>query len=286
MNESDSMRQRRLAQRAAMAAAAAFATCIFVLGGSRARAESQPPTAEGIIGQMKAALEPERPSLRKIILVMHSADGETVEWTARQARKRLPDGYRMLTVVMAPKDLRGTALLVAERKNETFDAQWIYLPALRRVRKIVTVGAYESFLGTDFSYADLALVNMRDRSFKLLGEDTIGQRTAYKIEEKPSNPWYYSRVVTWVAENDKLPLRREYYDQDNHLWKVEEVQSEADVDGTPTLLAIVMKDKQANTSTELQVSEVQYDVKIPDDLFDPARLPSISEHPVWPKSKK
>jgi len=285
MNTPISARYRHLARRGGMTAAAALATCLLVLGGSAAAAETPPPTAESIIGLMKAALEPARPSLRKIVMVMHSADGETVEWTARQARKGLADGYRMLTVVMAPKDLRGTALLVAERKSETFDAQWIYLPALRRVRKIVTVGAYESFLGTDFSYADLGLVNMRDRSFKLLGEDTIGQRAAYKVEERPASPWYYSRVVTWVAQDDNLPLRREYYDQENHLWKVEEVRSEANVDGTPTVLDIVMKDLEANTSTELQVSEVQYDVQVPDNLFDPARLSAISEHPLWPKAK-
>ena len=59
-------------------------------------AVARPPDAQTILKRMKAALEPERPSIRTHRLAMRAADGSTTEWTARQARKRLPDGNRSL----------------------------------------------------------------------------------------------------------------------------------------------------------------------------------------------
>ena len=267
---------------------------------------ARPPDAATIAQRMKAALEPERPSTRTVVLAMSSTDGSatqptarqneirdelgqgkrspdssTTEWTARQARKKLPDGNRILTVILAPDDVKGVAFLIWERKDGP-DEQWLYLPAVRRVRKLVPVSAYESFLGTDFTFADLGFVNLRDRKFSLLGEETFAGVPAYKVQEIMAGPvFYYSRIVTWVAKDSMLPLRRDYYDAANQLWKTELYQDVAVIDGTPTVLRIRMEDKISDTSTELRVSKVRYDAAIPDELFDPQKLPQASKHPLW-----
>jgi Outer membrane lipoprotein-sorting protein len=244
-----------------------------------------PPDAQTIIQRMKAVLEPERPSTRKIVLAMLAADGSTTEWTARQARKRLPDGSRILTVILEPDDVRGVGLLIREHKDHP-DEQWMYLPLIRRVRKMAPVGAYESFLGTDFTLADLGFVNLRDRKFSLLGEETFAERPAYKVQEVlAGRQYYYSRIVSWIAKDTMLPLRRDYYDVANELWKTELYQDAAVINGVPTVLRIHMEDKQQNTSTELRVSEVQYDAAVPDDLFDAQHLPEASKHPLWAPSR-
>jgi hypothetical protein len=156
------------------------------------------------------------------------------------------------------------------------------LPAVRRVRKLVPVSAYESFLGTDFTFADLGLVNLRGRKFSLLSEEMVAGVPAYKVQEIVAGAvFYYPRIVTWVAKDSMLPLRRDYYDAANHLWKAELYQDTAIIDGVPTVLRMRMEDRQQNTSTELRVSEVRYDATIPDDLFDPQRLPQASKHPLW-----
>ncbi len=243
------------------------------------------PDAATILRQMKATLEPERPSVRTVVLDMRSEDGSTTEWTARQARKKVGESNRILTVILEPDDVKGVAFLIWERKDKP-DEQWIYLPTVRRVRKLVPVSAYESFLGTDFTFADLGFVNLRDRKFSLLGEETFNNVPAYKVQENLAGPvFYYSRIVTWVAKDSKLPLRRDYYDAANQLWKTELYQDSAIINGVPTVLQIRMEDKQQNTSTELRVSEVQYDAGIPDDLFDPQQLPKVSKHPLWAPAK-
>jgi len=246
-----------------------------------APAMAGPPNAQTIVQGMKRALEPDRPSTRTLVLAMRAPDGSTTEWTARQARKRLPDGNRILTVILEPDDLKGVGLLLREQKDHP-DEQWMYLPSIRRVRKIVPVGAYESFLGTDFTLADLGFVNLRDRKYSLLGEATVAEKPAYKVQEVLAAPhFHYSRIVSWVAKDSMLPLRRDYYDAANQLWKTELYQDAAVIDGVPTVLRIRMEDKQQDMDTELRVSEVRYDAAIPDDLFDPQRLPQASKHPLW-----
>jgi outer membrane lipoprotein-sorting protein len=246
-------------------------------------AAAAPPGAQTLAQRMKAALEPDRSSLRTIITILHSG-GETVEWTARQARKRLADGNRLLTVLLEPADVKGIALLIWEHKNQAADAQWLYLPALRRVRQILPLGTFESFLGTDFTTSDLGFIDLRHRTFSLLGRDKIGDTQVYRIQEVLKDPRYYSRIVTWIAIDSMLPLRRDYYDVANRLWKTETFEDVKTIDGVPTPLRIVMEDKQEGSSTEFKVRQVRYDVQIPDDLFDPLRLPMVVNHPVWAPS--
>jgi hypothetical protein len=240
-----------------------------------------PLNAQTIVQGMKRALEPDRPSTRTLVVAVRATDGSTTEWTARQARKRLPDGNRILTVILEPDDLRGVGLLIREEKVRP-DDQWLYLPMIRRVRQILPVSAYESFLGSDFTLADLGFVNLRDRKFSLLGEETVAETPAYKVQEVLAGPhYYYSRIVSWIAKDTMLPMERDYYDAANQLWKTELYQNTTVINGIPTVLRIRMDDRLQDTGTELRVSEVRYDATIPDDLFDPQKLPQASKHPLW-----
>jgi outer membrane lipoprotein-sorting protein len=250
---------------------------LLILGAPPAAAATLDMTT--IMQKMKAALEPERPSTREILMVVRS-QGQTVEWRAKQARKKLPDGKRVLTVLLEPDAVTGTALLDWERKGQ-HEMQWVYLPALRRVRRIVPVSAYEAFLNTDFTYYDLGFFPIDERGFTLLGEETHAGRAAYKVEEVPTNPWYYSRIMMWIAKDSFLPLERDYYDPGNQLWKVEQFEDITVIDGVPTPLRIVMEDRLGGGSSEQRVSHVRYDVKVPDDLFSPDNLPRASTRSFW-----
>jgi uncharacterized protein len=242
-------------------------------------AAAAPPDAMTIVKQMKEVFEPLRPSTRKVIISMNDK-GETLQWTAGQARKELPDGKRMVMVMLEPESVRGVAYVVTEPKDKP-GTMWMYLPAIRRVRGLTPVDAYEHFLGTDFTYADLGFVRLHEH-YRLLGEEDHAGVHAYKVEEVvPQERAYYSRVVTWVAADSLLPLQRDYYDVAGALWKTELFEQVSVIDGVPTLLHIRMNDVQAGTSTEINVSEVRYGVDIPDAVFDPERLPQVVTHSLW-----
>jgi len=271
--------------RSALSPAGQTTLCLAVLtalavAGTCAPASAAPPDAAVIVHRMKDALEPDRASLRKIVMDINTGE-DMVEWTARQARKTLPTGKQMLTVMMSPKDVQGIALLVSERKHEAHDAQWFYIPAIRRIRKILPVMANEDFMGTDFTFANLGLVNLRDRAFVFLGEGKVGDTDCYKVQETPKHQFRYARIVDWVAEDTMLPLRREYYDLANQLWRTEEVKDWSVIDGTPTILKLLISDDQVGTSTTMTTSDVQYDVPVPNELFDWERLRVVAQHEIW-----
>jgi outer membrane lipoprotein-sorting protein len=237
------------------------------------------PDVMTIVARMKEAFEPSQPSTRQVVISMNT-QGEKLQWIAGQARKELPDGKRMTMIMLGPESLRGIGYTVAEQKNKP-SMLWVYLPPLRRVRGLVPVDAYEHFLGTDFTYADLGFVRLHEK-YRLLGEEEHNGVHAYKIEEAaPEERAYYSRLLTWVAADSFLPLERDYYDVAGILWKTEIFDHISVIDGVQTPLHIRMNDIQANSSTELDISHVQYGVSIPDEFFDPERLPQTVTDSLW-----
>jgi outer membrane lipoprotein-sorting protein len=237
------------------------------------------PSGAEIIQRMKAALEPSRPSIRKLVFTV-TTEGESVQIVARQARKSTPDGNRMALVVTEPQDARGIAWLVFEPKGGK-TVQWIYSTMVRRVRKILYIDSNEHFLGTEFTFADLGYVHL-DTTNNLLGEEMVGNTETYKVEQViPQERFYYSRILVWVSKANLLPVRREYYDPTGALWKVETFDSTAVINGVPTVLSVTMTDVAQNTSTRLDVSEVAFDVTIPDEVFRPAGLVTLADNPIW-----
>lgn len=243
-------------------------------------AQATPPEVMTIVEQLKVVFEPTRPSIRKVEISVSTHKGTPgVQWVAGEVRKQLADGKRTLLVMLEPESVRGNALLIQERGDED-DTMWVYSPSVQRVRGIVPVDAYERFLATDFTYADLGFVSRRS-TYRLLGEEERAGVRAYKVEEVPQEQWYYSRILTWVAVDSLLPLQRDYYDRAGDLWKTEIFDQVTVIDGVPTPLRIRMVNVQQNTTTEFKMSEVRYDADVPDELFDPQRLPQAVTSPLW-----
>lgn len=239
------------------------------------------PDVADILRRMKEAMEPPRASLRTIDVTLIDEEGVRTEWLARQARRPAPDGNRIVMVMLSPKEIRGSALLIQER-NDGPDVQWVYLPSVRRVRKLVPVGQFQSFLGSDFAYVDLGFIPLDDRSTRLLGtEDRPGGVTAYKVEQIPRNQWYYSKIIDWIAIDTLLPIQRDYYSPAGDLWKQQYFESVSVIDDVPTPLRIRIVNRAEGGSTELKIRELDYDAKVPADLFEPSSLPDLVNRPIW-----
>jgi hypothetical protein len=245
----------------------------------RITAEASPSDVMAIVQDMQEVFEPERPTVRKIEVSISGESRLYTRWVARKAAKTFPEGKRTLLVLLDPRDVRGNALLMQQRKNED-DMRWLYVPAVRRVRQILPVRAYEPFLNTDFTYADLGFLDYSG-TYRLLGEEKRAQEEAYKVEFTPKSTWYYSRVITWVSKDTHLPLERDYYDVGGKLWKEEIFDQVTVVNGIPTPLRIVMKDVQNETESVFDVSEVRYDIDIPKHLFDPGALSRAANSSFW-----
>jgi outer membrane lipoprotein-sorting protein len=199
-----------------------------------------------------------------------------------QARKRLADGDRALTVLLEPEGARGIAYLTAEG-GKGGPTEWLYVPYVQRTRKLVPAENYQSFMETDFTYGDLGLLPVDTRN-TLQGTETVDGKKAYKIESIPSTTvkqWYYSRSVTWVDAATLLPLRRELYSPAGDLFKLETFGSVTRIEGIPTPLETRITDVGTKSTTTLTVNSVNYDANLPDSLFQPEGLRSIADADVW-----
>lgn len=243
-----------------------------------------PPSAQALLQQMKEAHEVVHPSTRTITITVSDL-GERVKFVGRQARKQLADGKWLAMVMVAPPSIRGTAFLFHEPNDKTKPTDaWTYAPTINRVRKLAPIEAYDHFLDTDFTFADLGLVRVREGD-RLLGEEQRGGVKVYGIEEMiPAEQMYYGRVVIWIAAGNHLPVERDFYDGANALWKTEHFDTVTDIDGVPTVLHVQMKDVQAVTTTDMRISDVRYDVPVPDAVFDPQQLGKLADNPVWKAS--
>ena len=129
------------------------------------------------------------------------------------------DGDKSLMVFDEPRDVKGTALLTHGHKQEA-DDQWLYLPALKRVKRISSSNRSGSFMGSEFSYEDLRTPEVEKFTYRYLRDEPCGNLTCtvcerFPVDKKASG---YSRQVVWRDKDDLRTWKVEYYDRkDAHL---------------------------------------------------------------------
>jgi hypothetical protein len=258
-------------------------TLVLAFGIVASVASVQAQDAKALLTQMKGTLEPAKSSARTVKLTV-TGDGSTSAVVLGQARGTMGGGNQVLTVVLAPADVRGTAYLVQEQPASANDRLWVYLPAIGRVREVVSPEAFSAFLNSDYTYSDLGFISLRSK-YGPVKQDTVNGVKANVIEEVPPQNWYYARIVSTVASDSSLPLDRKFYDPANQLWKDENFEKVAVIDGVPTVMTTTMNDVQAKSSSTLDVQDVKYNVDIPADLLTPAGLVKAASSPIWSSLK-
>lgn len=262
-------------------AVAALACALTVALTAGAASAADPPSADEVVRQMKSAVEPPKPSVRTMTMTFDDRGTKTT-FGLVQARKRLADGERSLTVLLEPAGARGIAYLTAAPSSGE-PVEWLYVPYVQRTRKLVPAENYQSFLDTDFTYGDLGLLPVDTRN-TLLGTEEIDGKKAYKVESIPSSTvkqWYYSRTVTWIDAATLLPLRREFFSPAGDVFKIETFGQVTRIDGIPTALETRITNVGTSTTTTLRVDTVTYDATVPDSLFAPEGLRGIADADYW-----
>ena len=140
------------------------------------------------------------------------------------ATKKFSNITKTLIKFLSPADVKGTSLLIYDYKNEP-DAMWIYMPALRKTRRIVSSEKGKSFMGSEFTNADMSKPRIDDFSYKTLGTENIEGENCWKIEASCLNEDIedengFSRKVMYIEKNTYLTQQIEFYDFDNELSKV------------------------------------------------------------------
>jgi outer membrane lipoprotein-sorting protein len=129
------------------------------------------------------------------------------------------DGDKTLIVFDQPRDIRGTALLSFSHKSGD-DDQWLYLPALKRVKRIASRNKSGPFMGSEFAYEDIASQEIEKYAYKYLRDDEQEGIACFLIERYPKDPNSgYTRQQIWIDKQRYIPMKIDFYDRKNALLK-------------------------------------------------------------------
>ncbi|RDH42091.1 outer membrane lipoprotein-sorting protein [Zooshikella ganghwensis] len=165
------------------------------------------------------------------------------------------DGDRSLTLFLSPRDQKGTALLTHAHPQAS-DDQWLYLPALRRVKRITAHDRSGPFVGSEFAYEDMIRQEVDDYSYRLLKSAQIEGKPAWLLERTPKDAHSgYSKQHVWLDKQAYRIWRIDFYDRKHSLLKTlffEDYQQYANAYWRP--LRSIMENHQTGKKTILEYS--------------------------------
>jgi outer membrane lipoprotein-sorting protein len=187
----------------------------------------------------------------------------------KQILGRYGEADKKLMVFQSPADVRGTSFMNWSYKAEgKDDDQWIYLPALKRVRRISSEGKGDYFMGSDFTYDDLGDRHPSEDTHKLIGTEKVDGEECWVVESVPKNSGYmYSRTVTWVSKEKNVGVKRDFYDRRGSHLKTLTLHKVEKISGAWVLLKVEMRNIQKNTRTLMEFNDVAVDTGIPENSF-------------------
>ncbi|NHB69889.1 outer membrane lipoprotein-sorting protein [Perlabentimonas gracilis] len=193
------------------------------------------------------------------------------EQRVRTLKQFIKDDGKMEKKIMffvAPADVKNTSFMNWSYTDGRSDDQWIYLPALKRTKRISSDGKSDNFMGSDFTYDDLGDRHPNQDNHKLLHEETIEGKDCYVVESTPKEDDYmYSKTITWVMKDNYLGLKREFYDDREKLLKVLTIKKYDKVDGFWTILETEMHNVQKDHRTNMKFTDVQKNKGISNSKF-------------------
>lgn len=216
-------------------------------------------------------------NLSRMTMILKNANGDTSEREIRTFTLEVSDdGDKSLTVFDRPRDLEGTAFLSFSHNLEP-DDQWIYLPALRRVKRIASRNKSGPFMGSEFAYEDMASFEVEKYNYRFLREESLEGQPTYVVE---SYPRYensgYTRLVTWFDQAEYRVQRIDYYDRKDSLLKTlrfDDYRQYLDQYWRAHLMTMV--NHQTGKSTVLEVKEIEFHTGLDENDFRKNRLKRI-----------
>lgn len=236
--------------RKALGAASAAAVAIAILAA--APALSAELSADQIMQRNFVAMKV-TDSISDATFTLRNSDGQqrvrkTVTWTKLQENGT--DNMRLVRF-LSPQDVRSTAILTIESAAGEDDI-WIYLPALKKTRRLLASNKKDSFVGTDFTYGDIIGFKVSEWRHSVIGEDTVAGESCYVVASVPASAEVqensgYSKRVQWIRKDNFVAVKGEFYDGAARLAKTMHASD----------LQLVEREKGRWQAMRLEASNVQ-----------------------------
>jgi outer membrane lipoprotein-sorting protein len=173
-----------------------------------------------------------------------------------------------------PADVKGTGFLSWSYDNpDKDDDSWLYLPSLKRSRRISGASKNDSFMGSDMSYDDMGNRSVDEDNHRLLKEEEVDGFACWVIESTPKDKKHqYSKMIQWYRKDALLNVKGEFYDKKGVLLKTLKQSDIRKVNGIWVSHKTVVENVQHKHKTELDMSEVTFDTGLKDNMFKVATL--------------
>ncbi len=203
-----------------------------------------------------------------LTMTLTNKSGQNRVRKIQQFSKDLGSEEKSVMFFQTPADVKNTSFMNWSYDSDKSDDQWIYLPALKKVKRISSDSKSDYFMGSDFTYDDLGDRKLGADDHKLLKEETINDQVCYVVESISKDEDYmYSKTRTWINKATFVGVKKEFYDEDDELLKILSITKVEKLSGFYVIMNSEMKNVQKNHSTTMTLSNVKVNTGISASKF-------------------
>ena len=240
--------------------------CLLSAAGLLAQTEA----LDGREIMLRADNRPDGDDRRSVMhMILINKHGKTRERTILSYAKDYGKDTKTIMYFEEPADVKGTGFLSWEYDDPAKDDdRWLYLPALKKVRRIAGSSKNDYFMGSDFTYDDIGGRSVDEDSHELLREETIDGIDCWVVQSIPKDADdMYSKVIRWMRKDSFMPSKVEYYDKSGDLLKVLTLPDMRLHQNFWTAFKWEMNNSQEKHKTVLQIKEMDYNQSVKDNVF-------------------
>jgi outer membrane lipoprotein-sorting protein len=231
------------------------------------QAIAQEMTAREIIEKVYNRAEGDDQTSNLTMTLINKSGKERIR-KIQQFTKDMGDMEKSIMFFQSPADIKNTSFMNWTYDDDKSDDQWIYLPALKKTKRISSDSKSDYFMGSDFTYDDLGDRKLDDDTHKLLREENIDGVAYYVVVSIPTDEDYmYSKTTTWIRKDNFIGLKKEFYDEDEDLLKILHIKTFEEISGLLIITNSEMHNVQNDHKTKMVVSDIQVNTGISDSKF-------------------
>ena len=203
-----------------------------------------------------------------LTMTLTNKSGQTRVRKIQQYSKDLGDTEKSIMFFLSPADVKNTSFMNWSYDSDKADDQWIYLPALKKVKRISSDSKSDYFMGSDFTYDDLGDRKLDADVHKLLKEETLNGHACYVVESVSKDEDYmYTKTKTWIRKDNFVGMKKEFYDEDEELLKVLTIKKVEKISGFWVISHSEMKNVQKNHKTSMVLSNIKINTGVSASKF-------------------
>lgn len=211
----------------------------------------------------------------QVTMSLINANGKSRKRNLSMLRKNIGarGDQRYFIYFHSPPDVADVTFLVHKYPNKD-DDRWMFLPAVRMVKRVAASDKRSSFVGSDFSYDDVSGRDIQDETNRLIRAEDLGGRPCHVIESTPKDRSSFAKRLSWIDRERFVPLKEEFISQKGEKTRAFSADEVKQVSGIWTISKRTMRDVRSGHRTEVEFRDVRYNVGLSEDIFSETSLRS------------